>query len=230
MQTKDSKLWTFHQTDNVENLTMGNPRQDMLFKKINKLLIKGKVLEVGFGNGYLLKRMSDKFECYGADISSENIVQMKKNIPEVKFNLIEVDGKLPYDSDYFDMFVASEVLEHMSDDELELNIKEIKRVLKRGGYAIITFPVGERLKDNECFCPNCGEVFHRWGHKQSWNTQKIKNAFSNFIIEEIKEFFTPYKGESLFENIIGFTMFMLRTILNKIISIPNKNYLLIIKK
>jgi len=226
----DKKLWDYHQTINAENLIMGNPRQDILFKKIKKIFKKGKILEIGFGNGYLLKKLSNQFDCYGADISYENIEQMKKVIPEVKFNLIDVDGKLPYKKDFFDVFIASEVLEHMTNDELDLNIKEIYRVLKKGGYAIITFPVNEKLKDNECFCSNCGEIFHKWGHKQTWNIKKIKSKFKDFEITEVKEFFTPFKSNNYFENLIGLIMFLMRNFLNIFLSIPNKNYLLIIKK
>lgn len=231
MQTNDSKLWTYHQTANAENLAMGYPRQDMLHKKIASLVkAQGTILEIGFGDGYLLKRLSDKYKCFGADVSLENVEQMRKRIPSVKFELMGIDGRLPYQKDFFDAFVASEVLEHMTNSELDKAVKEIYRVLKPGGTAVITVPAKENLKENKCFCPNCGHIFHKWGHKQTWNLSKVRKIFSKFKLLNSKEFFVPYIGNSLIENAIGRTMWVARIILNKVIDVPNKNYLIILKK
>jgi len=198
MSNNDQKLWTYHQTDNAKKLNAGHPRQDVLLNKINKIVKKGKVLEIGFGDGYLLNKLSSGYDCCGADISAENIEQMKKRIPSVKFDLIGVDGELPYEDNYFDGFVASEVLEHMTDKELVLCINEIRRVLRKDGYGIITVPAKENLKDNECFCPNCSEVFHKWGHKQCWHEMKIHSLFSGFDKIKIKEYYFSSPGLNIF--------------------------------
>lgn len=230
MNKNDQKLWTFHQTDNASNLIMGHPRQDMLFKGISKAIKNGKILEIGFGDGYLLRKLSKKYECHGADISIENVEQMKKDVPGVMFNLIDVDGKLPYEDGYFDSFIASEVLEHMTDEELSLCLHEIERILKPGGYGFITVPFKENLKENECYCPNCGEKFHKWGHKQVWNDKFIIKAFTNFKICKIKTFFVPYRGNSLFEYFIGYLMFVARNFLDLFVDVSGKSYLIIIRK
>jgi SAM-dependent methyltransferase len=55
--------------------------------------------------------------------------------------LIDVyyDGKtIPFDDRYFDSVYSSEVLQHISD--IEPIIAEIERVLKKGGYLLITVP------------------------------------------------------------------------------------------
>lgn len=230
MNNQDQKLWTFHQTDNVDNLIVGHPRQDLIYKKITKFIKSGKVLEIGFGDGYLLKKLSQKYTCYGADISHKNVEQMKKNIPNVNFEILDMDGKLPYENEFFDGFIASEVLEHMTDEELDCSMNEIIRVLKSGGYAIVTFPVKENIKDSECFCPECGVKFHKWGHKQVWNEEKIAREFNKFKIIQKKEIFIPFKGNSLMENLIGTVMFAARNILNIFINVPNKTYFVILEK
>lgn len=230
MNNNDQKLWTFHQTDNVDNLLIGHPRQEMLFKKISRLVERGgDVLEIGFGDGFLLEKLSDRYECSGADISDENISQMKKKLPSVNFSLIGVDGRLPYEDGHFDAFVASEVLEHMSNDELVLCVSEIKRVLKSDGYAFITVPAKENLKDNECFCPNCGEKFHKWGHKQVWNDLSIRSVFSDFEIRQLKEFFVPYQGNGFMERSVGYIMYAIRNILNLFMEIGGKSYFILLK-
>lgn len=129
-----------------------------------------------------------------------------------------------------DWFIASEVLEHMNDNQLDISISEIYRILKKWWYAFITFPAKENLKNNECICPNCWEVFHKWGHKQYWSEEKIKKNFNMFKIVELREFFNRYTWNSFLEYIIWYNMYILRNILNKFINLENKSYLLILKK
>lgn len=228
----DKALWTYHQTSNVGNLVVGHPRQDMLCAVISRLA-KGaewRVLEIGFGDGYLLEKLSKKYKCFGADISQKNVNQMEMSLPNVSFEVIDVDGRYPYEDESFDVFVASEVLEHMSNSELKKSIEEIYRILRKGGYAVITFPAKENLKDNECFCPNCEFVFHKWGHKQYWNEEKIRDVFSDFRIEKINEFFTKYVGGNMIGRVAGLMMFILRSVANKFVSLDGKNYLVILRK
>jgi ubiquinone/menaquinone biosynthesis C-methylase UbiE len=45
-----------------------------------------------------------------------------------------------FDSDYFDVVFASNILEHLSWEEVELTIKEIKRILKKKGKFIVIQP------------------------------------------------------------------------------------------
>ncbi len=234
MNNNDKNLWTYHQIDNSKHLTQGHPRQEMLFRKITRLVKSGKVLEIGFGDGYLLNKLSKRYESYGADISVENIKKISKTNSEVNFKLIDVDGKLPFKDNFFDVFVASEVLEHMDDEELEVCIKEIKRVLKKGGFGILTFPAEENLKKSECFCPNCKTKFHKWGHKQYFNRKIIRMKFSEFKIVSVREYFGRYIGKTLFDSFFGLFAWSVQTFINYFIAFPNKfvtnrSYVVIIK-
>jgi len=202
----------------------------MLYQKISSLIKSGRLVEIGFGDAYLLNKLSKKYECCGADISKENVEQMRKNIKSIEFDIIDTNGRLPYKDNFFNGFIASEVFEHMSDKELRVAVGEMKRILKSDGFAILTFPAEERLKEAICYCPNCGKVFHRWGHKQSWNDNKIKKLFKGFKIITVKKFFTIYRGSCFKERIIGFMMYALRNIADKFIDVPNKTYLVILKK
>ena len=235
MNNNDDNLWTYYQIDNAQNLIQGHPRQEMLFRKISKLIKDGKVLEIGFGDGYLLNKLSKKYDSYGVDISEENIKKNAKINPGVNFKLIDVDGKLPFEDNFFDVFVASEVLEHMDDKELEVCIKEIKRILKKGGFGILTFPAEENLKKNECFCPNCKTEFHKWGHKQYFNRKIIRMKFSEFQIINISEYFGRHIGKTLFDSLFGLFAWSIQTFINYFIEFPNKfvtnrSYVVILKK
>lgn len=228
---QDAKLWTYYQLDNSEVYQVNYQRHETVRKSALKSISKGsRILEVGFGDGYLLKRLKDQYEMHGADISSDIINNLSSKLQNVQFKEISVDGSLPYPDNYFDGFIASEVLEHMTDDELVKVVEEIHRILKPNGKAILTFPAEENLKGNECFCPNCGEVFHRWGHKQVWNVINIKQRFSIFSSVDIRDFFVRYEGRSLFENVAGWMMYLLRTTINKFHHLGDRSYLVILKK
>jgi len=72
----------------------------------------------------------------------------------------------------------SEVLEHLSVEELEATLAEVYRVLKPNGRFLGTVPAEEDLKLSEVVCPSCGEVFHRWGHLQSFTKERLKEQLS----------------------------------------------------
>ncbi|MDD5197544.1 MAG: class I SAM-dependent methyltransferase [Candidatus Gracilibacteria bacterium] len=229
----DNTLWDYHQKENRKHLVSGHPRQEILLKYIKKYLRKGsKIMEIGFGDGFLLNKLaSSGFEVMGQDISGENI-QISKGLfgEKIDFLLGDTSGKILTKDESLDGFIALEVLEHMDDAQLHICISEINRVLKKGGLAFITVPAKENLKNYECICPNCSEVFHRWGHKQCFDMPKLKNSFNKFGILVCKEFFIRHVGKNFIENSIGWIMFFLRNILNFFIDIDNKSYLLIIKK
>lgn len=233
---EDVNLWDYYQKEGIARLNQNNPRQEYIFRLIKKYIKKGdKVLEIGFGNGALLNLMSFVFKTYAADISQENIERLKSGLSKVNFNQIDVDGKLPYSDNFFSGFVASEVLEHMDDKELELCIKEIERILRPGGIAVITVPAEENFKLSECFCPKCGHVFHKFGHKQVWNKNIIKNKFTSFEIIKIGEYFDRFTGKTKIDKILGKVMWFVQTTLNYIIKFPNKiyrnrSYVIILKK
>ena len=232
MNNNDQKLWEYYQQNNSGVFSLTHNRHNKLARHIFNF-IKGssaRILEIGFGDGYLLKKLSKKYNCYGADLSSSVVQEMKKELPNVDFTTIGVDGLMPYSDGFFDGFIASEVLEHMNDEELFLSIIEMKRILKVGGYAFITFPANETLKDNECFCPNCGTSFHRWGHKQTWNMKKIVERFSNFEIVLIKDYFVRFEGGNLLESALGYLFYAARNVINIFKKLPNRSYLVILRK
>lgn len=206
----------------------------MLFSKIKQKLSRwSKILEIWFWDGYLLSKLSNFwYSIVAQDLSEDNIsiTQKQLNNDSIHFILWDDTGVLKVEDNSLNGFVASEVLEHMTDEELNTSIKEIYRCLKKWGYAFLTFPAKENLKENEIICPQCWEIFHKWWHKQYWNEQKILNVFSDFKIILIKEFFGRYPWKNFIERVLGYIMRTLRTLLNKLIHLDGKTYLIILKK
>lgn len=223
MDQNEKLMWDYYQAKFENDFALNFPRQNMLIEKIKKIIPrKSKILELGFGNGYLLKKISKEYDCYGADISEENVKKVQAQISDATISLVDTNSRLPYENNFFDCFIASEVLEHMNDKELDINIKEINRILKYGGYAFLTFPAEENLKSGRCFCPNCGHIFHRVGHKQTWSLLKIKEKFSDYKIVDISEYFNRFVGKTKIDNLMGKIMWLVQTSLNYFIKFPNK--------
>jgi len=62
----------------------------------------------------------------------------------IKLSHFDVDtqGRLPFDSEFFDVVTMLAVFEHIDVERLVLLIEEIHRVLKSGGVYILTTPAG----------------------------------------------------------------------------------------
>ncbi len=102
-----------------------------------------KVLDVGCGDGALLGEFAKRFDfaLYGADVN-ENAVKLAKEMFD-KYSLAGSFEKIepysyPFGDDSFDLVVSTDVIEHVRFPEKLLS--EVKRVLKPGGYFIVTTP------------------------------------------------------------------------------------------
>lgn len=229
MTIKDVTLWDFHQNENREHLKDSYPRQDMLLRKISKLLKKwDMILELGFWDWYLLNKLvKSGFICMGQDISEKNIELTKKQWWEnsVQYLLGKTDNKIISSDNSVDLIIASEVFEHMTNVELTEITNEMHRVLSWWWYCVLTFPARENLSINSCSCPNCWELFHKWGHKQVWNEEKIRSTFKQYSRINISEFVSRTQWSDLRAIILWY----MKSIWSYLLWI-NKSYLVILEK
>jgi ubiquinone/menaquinone biosynthesis C-methylase UbiE len=134
----------------------------MIFKKLIKTISvdNGKVLEIGFGSGNLIKTLLNK-KCryYGMEISQSAIVTAKRKYKDqVEVNLIK-KNQIPYDNEFFDLIIMSHSLEHIEEEEKIL--EEIKRTLKKNGLIIIGVPTPENDENELHFRTYISEDFRR---------------------------------------------------------------------
>lgn len=115
------------------------------FKKLN--LPKGiKILDLGCGNGSFLLELKEKGykNLSGADISKDN------HLPaNIEFKKADFHQGLPYSNNQFDIVFSLEVIEHLENPWQFID--EIHRILKNGGYAIITTPNPDNLASKMLF-------------------------------------------------------------------------------
>lgn len=96
-----------------------------------------RLLDLGCDDGIWLERAAKKVgtkHIYGIDIIPERLKMATDR--GVKTTLGDLNEPLPYEDNSFDIVHANQVIEHMGD--LDLFVREIYRVLKKGGYCIIS--------------------------------------------------------------------------------------------
>ncbi len=129
-----SLLHEFHKI--ADAVMVGNTKTILNLLELNKA---AKVLDMGCGDGSLTKMIGEKIDTqnlFGIEVEEELVRLCKENgVRTIRANLNE---KLPLDSESFDVVTANHVLEHLFCTDLF--IKEVYRVLKRGGYAVISTP------------------------------------------------------------------------------------------
>ena len=139
------------------------------YRQVVKLMPRNsqlRILDVGCGDGVLLSLIG-KGRLYGVDPDQDSL---DFAAAKIKAKLVRAKAeKLPFSNNFFDVVVATEIIEHLSQPERL--IAEAKRVLRQGGRLILTTPVKvsndltDRLHVRE-FTPNdlrqlCRRYFNR---------------------------------------------------------------------
>jgi len=97
------------------------------------------LLDCGCNDGNLTIEIAKKIETsniYGIDIVSNNVNAAKTK--KIKVYQGDLNTKLPFPDEMFDMVHVSHIIEHLYNTDLF--VKELYRVLKFGGYSVISTP------------------------------------------------------------------------------------------
>jgi SAM-dependent methyltransferase len=131
-----------------------------------------RVLNIGIGPGAIEEMLlSRRWHVAALDPDDAAVARLRQ---KGVLAVVGYSHALPFGPASFDVVVASEVLEHLSDEQRGLTVKELWRVLVPGGHLVGTVPYRENLGDNEVVCPSCGVVFHRWGHAVSFDERALQ--------------------------------------------------------
>lgn len=106
-----------------------------------KPYVKNKiVLDIGCWSGQIEKlAVEDAKEITGIDPGGDAIDFAKKNNPKAHFEVGTI-GSIPFEDNSFDTVLLLEVLEHIPNGTETSGLDEINRVLKKGGFLILTTP------------------------------------------------------------------------------------------
>ena len=104
-----------------------------------KLEPNNRVLDIGFGNGYLIKKLVEQnvpVKIYGIEISKDMLQKVKlKNMQNIENGILELDlaniNKTSFENNFFDKAYTVNTIYFWN--ELEKCFSEIKRILKPNG-------------------------------------------------------------------------------------------------
>lgn len=134
-----AKIYTTEITS--DNIPSDNPLHQRLFKAyvVAQQYVKGNLLEVGCGEGRGVEALMSKSTQFTAIDKIEEALQvLRKKFPNGKFISMNIPPFGELKDNEYDCVVSFQVIEHIQNDVLYL--KEIHRVLKPGGIALLTTP------------------------------------------------------------------------------------------
>jgi SAM-dependent methyltransferase len=142
-------LTSFHEDTAGDNHFIDNASRQYALQQVQQHIPNksGVVLEVGCSSGFMLDLMRKALPnvvVIGADVVRAPLLKLSADLPNtplLRFSL--VDCPLPDNS--IDAVVMLNVLEHIEDDIGAL--RQVKRILKPGGVAVIEVPAGPHLYD-----------------------------------------------------------------------------------
>ena len=134
-----SRIYTTEITS--EEITSDNPIHQRLFKAyvVAEGYVAGDVLEVGCGEGRGIDLLIKKARTFTAvDKIKPVIERLKEKYTTGKFMSMNIPPLSGLTDNTYDVVVSFQVIEHIENDELFL--REIYRVMKPGGIALLTTP------------------------------------------------------------------------------------------
>ncbi|MBD2089460.1 class I SAM-dependent methyltransferase [Microcoleus sp. FACHB-1515] len=150
------------------------------------------ILEVGGGPSGLTAMLYPQAHITNLDLNPEYAAAPCNQQPQVKFVCGDATA-LPFGDRSFDAVTMFDVLEHIPDHHQA--IAEVKRVLKPGGFLLVStpnehwrFPYYDFMKP---FCPRDVDVMAEWGHVRRGYRLDELEALIDLACQDYATFINP---------------------------------------
>lgn len=149
-----------------------NPIHQRLFFAYHQAsqMIGGEILEIGCGVGRGLSAILNNCDSYTAlDKNEELITLLQNQYPQHRFITHHIPPLASLEDESFDFVITFQVIEHIPEDDFF--VKEIQRVLKKGGKAIISTPnIKQSLTRNP------------W-HIREYTAQELQKLLARYFVD-----------------------------------------------
>ena len=145
------------------------------------------VLDAGAGSGWLSEILSERgFSVHAVDLGLDSIRRASFRISGKKRNVLFTLGdmyRLPYRDGFFDAVIASETIEHLENPDEAF--REFSRVLRRGGYLIVSTPYREKIE--QTLCIHCNRKTPVNAHLHSFDEHSMEQLLrdAGFTVQRL---------------------------------------------
>jgi SAM-dependent methyltransferase len=182
MKMQDNLYSIFDST--TENHWWFVGRRKIVLGLVGKIIAgraRSRIVDIGCGAGATLKRLEERGEATGVDLSAQAIRYSRQRGCR-RLCLVE-EEQLPFGDNTIDLVVSSDVIEHMDHDYLHL--REYRRILRGGGLLLITVPALSWLWSNHDRANRHRRRYSRSGlrellEKEGWKIERL-SYFCTFL-------------------------------------------------
>jgi SAM-dependent methyltransferase len=141
-----------------------------------------RALDLGCGDGAFTAVLAAAgARAVGAEVAQAAVRRARAKHPSLDFQLVPIEGPLPFADQEFDLVWSSEVIEHVADTARWLS--EVRRVLAPGGRLLLTTPNHGRLRlalgGIESFSEPLGDHLHLYSRRS------LAGLLRDFDFEEV---------------------------------------------
>lgn len=129
------------------------------------------LVDVGCGTGANIASFADRYRCVGIDTSAEAIELSQKRFPNVQFLAGVAPGDLGPLAGQANMFLLTDVLEHVADDYAMLS--ELLAAAQPGCHFLVTVPADESL---------WSEHDESFGHYRRYDADRLKGVWTGLPV------------------------------------------------
>ena len=128
------------------------------------------VLDVGCGDGHILGALPGNLKAVGLDLSPVALEYVRR--PKVSACV----SALPFPDGSFDLVMAHDVIEHLTENVYTKGLEEMARVAEK--HIMVTAPFMEDLSRAVTRCGACGLVFHMYHHFRRFDPENLGRLFA----------------------------------------------------
>lgn len=164
------------------------------------------LLDFGCGSGRLLigwHIIKPHIQLYGCDLNPQLIEWARQHVPQpIDCRLCSLNPPLPYPDQQFDAIYLISVFTHLSLETQKLWIGEFKRILRRGGYLLVTLHGELYVRNTFDQQSDYFHVFHRNGYVEEGQTnEEGANRYRSFHrYDFVCNLFTDFEIKGYFPN------------------------------